>query len=244
MSAIPVDPSDRMVGVPDLANGRVTLTVGRNVQEITFTNQAEGTPVTTTTAPPATTTTVAPTTTTKPTTTTTMAIPTTTTTKPTTTTTVAPTTTTTVAPTTTTTRPPSAVGCAYTPGYYKNHEEVVVARLAPLGGRLTIGGVALTAAQIDTIMERNSDNYLDALSQQLISARLNQLGGAGTPSAVQTAINAAQALEQARGGPLTGNADSDTRIKYGGVWYTASQLNDTLSAYNRGVAPNGPVHCE
>ena len=74
------------------------------------------------------------------------------------------------------------------------------------GGTLTIGGTALTAAQIDEIFGRNASNYLNQVSQQLIAARLNQLSGASTPAAVQTAINAAQALVQASGGPVSGTA--------------------------------------
>jgi hypothetical protein len=140
-------------------------------------------------------------------------------------------------------KPPKVTGCTLTKGYYKNHPDVVVTLLAGNGGKLTVGGVALTAAQIDEIYGRNASNYLNQVSQQLIAARLNQLSGASTPAAVQTAINAAQALIQASGGPLTGTAKSQATVVYGGVTYTASGLVEVLSGYNEGTAAGGPPHC-
>src|SRR5207302_1547377 len=83
-----------------------------------------------------------------------------------------------------------------------------------------IGGVALTPAQIAAIYGRGSENFLNQLSQQLITARLNQLSGASTPAAVQAAIDAAQALEKAAGGPLTGKATPETKVVVGGVTFT------------------------
>jgi hypothetical protein len=140
-------------------------------------------------------------------------------------------------------KPPKVTGCTLTKGYYKNHPDVVATLLAGNGGTLTIGGTALTAAQIDEIFGRNASNYLNQVSQQLIAARLNQLSGASTPAAVQTAINAAQALVQASGGPVSGTAQSQTTVVYGGVTYTASALVGVLSGYNEGTAAGGPPHC-
>lgn len=139
-------------------------------------------------------------------------------------------------------KPPKVTGCTKTKGYYKNHPEVVAALLAP-SGTLMIGGTALTAPQIDEIFGRNASNYLNQVSQQLIAARLNQLSGASTPDAVQTAINAANALIQASGGPVSGTATSRTTVVYNGVTYTASGLVDVLSRYNEGTAAGGPPHC-
>lgn len=140
-------------------------------------------------------------------------------------------------------KPPKVTGCTQTKGYYKNHADVVAQRLAGSGGRLTIGGASLTAAQIDEIYGRNASNFLNQLSQQLITARLNQLGGASTPDAVETAVNAAQALVQQAGGPLAGTARSQTTVVQNGVTYTASGLVDVLSGYNEGTAAGGPPHC-
>ncbi len=140
-------------------------------------------------------------------------------------------------------KPPKITGCTLTKGYYKNHPDEVARLLTANGGKLTIGGVDLTAAQIDEILGRNASNFLNQVSQQLIAARLNQLGGASAPEAVQTAINAAQALVQQSGGPLTGTARSQTTVVYTGVTYTASALVDVLSGYNEGTAAGGPPHC-
>ena len=237
VTAIAVHPSDRLVGVPDIANRRVTITIGSGINEVHFTNATPSGTTTTTIRPPDTTTT-------------TIRPPDTTTTSSTTTTTRPPATTTTTRPpaTTTTTRPPATTtttvrpsGCAFTPGYYMNHEEVV--RRLLNGGTLAVGGKNLTAAQVDEVLHRSSTNYLDALDQQLIAAKLNQLGGASVPTAIATAIAAADALVAQQGGPLTGTATPDTTVRYRGVVYTASQLNDILDRYNNGNAAGGPGHC-
>jgi hypothetical protein len=137
---------------------------------------------------------------------------------------------------------PGVTGCVRGDGYYKNHEAVVAKLVTANGGTLLIGGVALTAAQIHAIYERNSDNFLDQVSQKLITARLNQLSGASTPAAVQAAIDAAQALEKAAGGPLKGKATPKTTVVVGGKTYTASELVVTLASYNGGTS-GGPTSC-
>jgi len=134
-------------------------------------------------------------------------------------------------------------GCVDSKGFFKNHPAVVAKLVAANGGTLLIGGVALTPAQIAAIYGRGSENFLNQLSQQLITARLNQLSGASTPAAVQAAIDAAQALEKAAGGPLTGKATPETKVVVGGVTFTAAQLAATLSTYNAGNATGGPTPC-
>jgi len=137
----------------------------------------------------------------------------------------------------------SVTGCVLTKGYYKNHPGVVSYLLKQTGGTLTVGGVSLTAGQIDNIYDRNARNFLNQVSQQLITALLNQLGGASTPASVQSAIDAAQLLIDQNGGPLTGSAKASTQVVLNGVTYTASQLVDILSNYNEGNSAGGPGHC-
>jgi hypothetical protein len=138
---------------------------------------------------------------------------------------------------------PGVTGCVDSKGFFKNHPAVVTKLLAANGGTLLIGGVALTPAQIAAIYGRDSENFLNQVSQQLITARLNQLSGASTPAAVQAAVDAAQALEKAAGGPLSGKAAPTTKVVVGGVTYTAAQLVATLSTYNEGNATGGPAPC-
>jgi hypothetical protein len=134
-------------------------------------------------------------------------------------------------------------GCVSGQGFYKNHADVVKKLVTANGGTLLIGGVALTPAQIGAVYGRDASNFLDQLSAALITARLNQLSGASTPAAVQTAIDAAQALEKAAGGPLTGKATSGTTVVLNGVTYTAGQLVGSLGTFNRGAASGGPARC-
>jgi hypothetical protein len=137
---------------------------------------------------------------------------------------------------------PGVTGCVRGDGYYKNHEAVVAKLVTANGGTLVIGGVALTAAQLHAIYDRDSKNYLDQVSQKLITARLNQLSGASTPAAVQAAIDAAQALEKAAGGPLKGTATPTTKVVVAGKTYTASELVATLASFNGGTS-GGPTSC-
>ena len=138
---------------------------------------------------------------------------------------------------------PKPTGCVRTKGYYKNHPDVVKKLVAAHGGSLAIGGVALTPTQIDAIYGRDASNFLNQVSQQLITARLNQLTGASTPAGAQTAIDAAQALVKQAGGPLTGTATSQTTVVVNGVMYTAAQLVNRLTAYNEGGTAGAPPAC-
>ncbi len=141
-----------------------------------------------------------------------------------------------------TNKKPGVTGCVRGDGYFKSHQAVVAKLVTANGGTLLIGGVALTAAQIDAILDRDSSNFLDQVSQKLITARLNQLSGASTPAAAQTAIDAAQALEAKAGGPLKGKATSSTTVVFGGKTYTASALVSALASYNGGTS-GGPTPC-
>jgi hypothetical protein len=134
-------------------------------------------------------------------------------------------------------------GCVRGQGYYKNHPDVVKKLVTANGGTLAIGGVALTPAQLGAIYGRDSRNFLNQVSATLITARLNQLSGASNPAAVQAAIDAAQALEKAAGGPLTGKATADTKVTLNGVTYTASQLVGALGTFNGGASSGGPASC-
>jgi hypothetical protein len=138
---------------------------------------------------------------------------------------------------------PGVTGCVRSQGFFRNHGDAVAKLLAANGGTLLVGGVALTAAQVHAIYGRDSENFLNQVSAQLITARLNQLSGASTPAAVQAAIDAAQALEKAAGGPLTGKATPATKVVSGGVTYTAAQLVTVLGGYNGGTSAGGPTSC-
>ena len=137
---------------------------------------------------------------------------------------------------------PGVTGCVRGDGYYKAHADVVAKLVTKNGGTLVIGGDALTAAQVTAILKRDSDNFLDQVSQKLITARLNQISGASTPADVQKAIDAAQALEKAAGGALKGKATSTTKVTVNGVTYTASGLVGALARYNSGNS-GGPTAC-
>jgi hypothetical protein len=132
-------------------------------------------------------------------------------------------------------------GCTLTWGFYKNHTSVVTSLV---DGGLLVGSTTLNAAQVNALLatNQNGPNYLIKLVHQLIAAELNQLRGTSTPTAVQTAINAANALIAQQGG-ANGTASPSTTVTYLGVTYTASQLNNALDTYNNGLAAGGPAHC-
>jgi hypothetical protein len=139
--------------------------------------------------------------------------------------------------------PPPPSGCTLTWGYYKTHSSVVTALITAHGSGLKVGSQTLSAAQVNFLLgtNENGPNYMIKLVHQLIAAELNQFG-ASTPAAVQTAINAANALIAAHGGAL-GSLSPTTTVTFNGVTYTASGLNNTLDGYNNGLAAGGPRHC-
>jgi hypothetical protein len=132
--------------------------------------------------------------------------------------------------------------------YWKRHG--VIRDLVPRGG-LTVGGDRLSADQVRSIlrMAQRSGNFRFELQGELISALLNQLGGASTPTGVQTGINAAQLLMSQGDGALHNGAMNNmqmswwTPVSYSGRTYRASQLADTLGSYNEGEFKGGPRWC-
>ena len=140
-------------------------------------------------------------------------------------------------------------GCVQPMKWFKKHPQVVE-RLVPDDG-LTVGSDRLTAAQVRFILKKaaNNGSFRFELQGELIAALLNQLGGATTPTGVQTAINATQFLLSQNDGALQ-NGSMNTRkigwwttVTYNGKTYKASQLVDTLSGYNEGEAKGGPRSC-
>jgi hypothetical protein len=148
-------------------------------------------------------------------------------------------------------KPPTPVtGCVLTQGFFKNHPDVV-AHLVPAAG-LSIGGDMVKAAQVSSILKAaQGNNFGFKLESQLITTLLNQLSGASTPTAVQTAINAAQLLISQYGGALLDSTTintlaitSRTTVTFNGQLLSASQLVDILSGFNEGQAQGGPRTCD
>jgi hypothetical protein len=141
-------------------------------------------------------------------------------------------------------------GCVHDLKWFKKHHEVVE-DLVPDGG-LVVGGDRLTAAQVRFILRKAAKDwsFRFELQGELITALLNQLGGATTPTEVQTAIDATQLLLSQDDGALQ-NGTMNTRkigwwttVTFNGKTYKASQLADTLSSYNEGEAKGGPRSCD
>jgi hypothetical protein len=127
-------------------------------------------------------------------------------------------------------------GCVRTQGYWKSHSSI----WPPVGPgptpSLTLGTVNYSPAQLLAILGQPvQGNGLISLAHQLITAKLNQANGAPVPPAVQTAINAADALIGGLVVPPTGNG-------YLKPNQTSSLIN-TLDAYNNGQLSGGPPHC-
>ncbi len=137
---------------------------------------------------------------------------------------------------------PAPAICTVTKGFYRNHPEVVAEIVAGLGGTLTVGGTALTTAQVQAILDATpgqpgnvtfTSNLLLNTTQQLITALLN-LGGnvAAGPAAVQAAIAAAQAgIQITIGGG--GQIQIATTLTQGQL----SSLTATLTSFNEGQFP-------
>jgi hypothetical protein len=132
------------------------------------------------------------------------------------------------------TNPPEEEGCTYTQGYWKNHPAAWPA--LPPGG-LLLGTVGYTKAQLICILKTPvKGNGLVSLAHQLITAKLNDLNGASVPAGVQTAINNADTLIGSKVVPKIGAGYLHPS--------STSSLTGALDAYNNGVAPNGPPHCD
>lgn len=113
------------------------------------------------------------------------------------------------------------IGCAYTLGYWKTHEDAWPAGYAPGDAFFSSGKTWLTVLGTPP----KGDKYY-ILAHQYIAAALNVANGAYMPPLVQTAFDAAAAYFA--GGPDGSLTD----------W--ASTLDD----YNNGLALSGPPHCE
>jgi hypothetical protein len=122
-------------------------------------------------------------------------------------------------------RPPAI--CTFTKGYYRNHPEAVAQIIQAQGGTGSIGGTALTTAQVQAILDATpgkpgnvtfSSNLLLNTTQQLITALLN-LGGNvnAAPADVQSAIADAQ-------------AGIDVTLSGGQIQITTTLTQDQLSA--------------
>jgi uncharacterized repeat protein (TIGR01451 family) len=140
---------------------------------------------------------------------------------------------------------PPPVVCTLTKGFFRNHPAATAAIIADLGGTLTIGGTALTAAQVQEILNATpgqpgdvtfTSNSLLNLTQQLITALLN-LDGAAAPAQVQAAIAAVQA-----GITITIGAGGQISITTSLSQSQIGSLTETLSSFNEGAFP-GFAHC-
>ena len=122
-------------------------------------------------------------------------------------------------------------GCTRTQGFYKNKpEEWAVTSL-------TLGNVSYTQTQLLAILRTPvRGNGLISLAHQLIAAKLNAAAGTTVPASVATAIAAADALIGGLVVPPVGNGSLPTS--------STSSLTSTLDAYNNGLTPGGPPHCD
>lgn len=138
--------------------------------------------------------------------------------------------------------------CTLTKGFWRNHPQETAAIIAALGGKLTIGGEALTAAQVQAILEATpnkpgavsfaGNNLLLNLTQQVIATLLNLQGAVGlAPAEVQAAIAAVQA-----GIAIDVNAAGEISITSTLSQEQLSALTETLSSFNEGAFP-GFAHC-
>jgi hypothetical protein len=135
-------------------------------------------------------------------------------------------------------------GCTYTQGFWKTHgpegcasgnntnQWYDAANNAPVSS-LTLGSVSYTDLQLCSILNTPAaGNGLLALAHQLIAAKLNIANGSD-PSAIQSSINAADALIGSLVIPPVGSGFLAPS--------TASALIAALTNYNEGAT--GPGHC-
>jgi len=120
-----------------------------------------------------------------------------------------------------------AGGCTYTQGYWKNHPDAWPVQ------NVMLGTINYTQVQLLQIFNQPAaGNGLLALAHQLIATKLNIANGAD-PSAIQSAVNSADALIGALVVPPIGNGFLSPGA--------TSTLTNTLDNYNLGVT--GPGHC-
>ena len=142
-------------------------------------------------------------------------------------------------------------GCVRPWKWFKQHPKHGK-RLAPKGG-LHVGGDRLTDKQVRAILKKaaRGGNLRYELEGELIATQLNQLGGAGTPAGVQTAVNASQlllsqsdgAVQNRKGALTTGKMEWWSKVTYNGKPYQAGHLTGTLGDYNEGEHKGGPRSC-
>jgi len=127
--------------------------------------------------------------------------------------------------------PVTPQGCTRTQGYYKNKPEQWAVQ------SLTLGTVTYTKANLLSIFNTSvRGNGLVSLSHQLIAAKLNAAAQTTVPASVATAIAAADALISGLVVPPVGSGSLSTS--------STSSLTATLDAYNNGLTPGGPSHCD
>ena len=134
-------------------------------------------------------------------------------------------------------------GCTFTPGYWRTHNVAFHGGARPDDSWLSIGASAENTiffvsgkTYYQVLWTPPAGNAYYNLSFQYIAAQLNQLSGAATPSAVQSAFATAtlrfQAYTPAQIGSLKGN--NLLRQEF-------ITLAGILGAYNSGIT--GPGHC-
>lgn len=127
--------------------------------------------------------------------------------------------------------PAEPQGCTYTQGFWKNKKSVWPVE------NVTLGSVSYTKAEAVSILKTPvRGNGLVSLSYQLIAAKLNVANGASVPANVATAITASDTLIGGLIAPPIGNGYLPTSATSG--------LSSTLDAYNNGLIPGGPPHCD
>jgi hypothetical protein len=139
---------------------------------------------------------------------------------------------------------PPSNGCTLTQGYWKTHNNTFPGGAPPddtwdlLAGGLAEGTTFFLSGKTwyQVFNTPPAGNAYYQLAHQYMAAILNQLSGASTPSAVQTAINTATGLfntyTPAQIGALSGN--NSLRKQF-------VALAGTLGSYNEGTT--GPGHC-
>jgi hypothetical protein len=127
----------------------------------------------------------------------------------------------------------SVQGCARTQGYWKNH-----LTNWPVTS-LTLGNHTYSQIELLNIFDQPVvGNGLISLAHQLIAAKLNAATGATVPPDVQAAITAADGLIGNLWIPPTAASTDFLAPALTGNFTT------TLDAYNNGLAPGGPPHCQ
>jgi hypothetical protein len=131
--------------------------------------------------------------------------------------------------------------CLYTIGGYKNKPERFTS------ATLSVGGQSLNVEQLVSVLnmspgQNGSPNFAIQVARQLIAALANvariQAAGGCVPQDVQAAIAAAQSLlngclkADGDGASFSCTKTPSSTVTSGGKTYTASQLVNTLTAFN------------